>query len=150
MNKLTKKIKALEEFAENIEATILEIVAEHEENITAYVTESQLYMEGVRGSDGVEIASYDPYHYTTIERKIEKGQPTDRVTLKDTGDFHKSFKVTVDSEKFAVTAEDWKTDILTWRYGAGILALSDESLHSFKEAFLKPELIKSLRNALNA
>lgn len=150
MNKLAKKIKALEAFAENIEATILSIVADHEENIVAYVTESQLYMEGVRGSDGAVIASYDPYHYTTIERKIEKGQPTDRVTLKDEGDFHKSFKVVVDDEKFTIVAEDWKTDILTWRYGEGILALSDESLHSFKEAFLKPELIKSLRSALNA
>ena len=42
MNKLAKKIKALEAFAENIEATILSIVADHEENIVAYVTESQV------------------------------------------------------------------------------------------------------------
>lgn len=33
---------------------------------------------------------YSPY---TIMKKIEKGQPFDRVTLKDTGDYYDSYKI---------------------------------------------------------
>ena len=50
----------------------------------------QLYEYGIN-SLGIRIDTYDPYSPYTVRVKKEKGQPYDRVTLRDTGDFHTEF-----------------------------------------------------------
>lgn len=53
---------------------------------------TRLYVKGTRGDDSKILtrnpAPGEPYAASTIKRKQRKGQPTDRVTLKDTGDFY--------------------------------------------------------------
>lgn len=127
---------------------IIDTAVDHGEDIARYVTEIQLYMEGTRGSDGEFIADYDPYAFVTIQIKQVKGQPTDRVTLRDTGDFHASFEVQPEGDGFRITATDPKTDELVERYGEGILALSDEHLESIKQKLMLPALQEALRKAL--
>ena len=46
--------------------------------------------------------SYKPY---TVMVKEQKGQPTDRVTLKDTGDFHRSITFEVSKSLTQLTAK---------------------------------------------
>jgi hypothetical protein len=76
-------------------------------------------------SDGSDITpSYSPF---TVEIKDQKGQPSDRVTLKDTGAFWESIKVDVNSDSFTIDASDSKTNALTKKYGNNILGLSKES-----------------------
>lgn len=93
-------------------------------------TIDQLYDEGI-DSKSISLGNYAPF---TIREKISKGQPTDRVTLKDTGDFYKSFDVKVlgngDVEIVADTIKygfDGAMD-LTDIYGDDILGLSADSL----------------------
>lgn len=45
------------------------------------------------------------YSNFTMLLKREKGQPINKVTLKDTGDFYKSFKVIVDDLSFKIDAD---------------------------------------------
>lgn len=52
--------------------------------------EEQLFEQGINRL-GVDIMDYAPYSPLTIAIKEEKGQPTNRVTLRDTGDFEASF-----------------------------------------------------------
>ena len=148
MSLVGNKIQALKEF--DPKRIILDFIAENSKDIAAYVSDMQLFIEGIRGEDGEFIADYWPYRPFTVAVKQTKGQPTDRVTLRDTGAFHASIQVTTDSEKFTVTATDPKTEELQQKYGEGILNLSDENLHSLKVALLIPELRKKFKEAIFA
>lgn len=65
-----------------------------------------------------------PYKPTTKRIKRAKGQPTDRVTLKDTGNFYDGVIVDIGTEVFNVTSEDNKTDLLTRKYKPTIFGLN--------------------------
>lgn len=70
------------------------------------------------------------YSDYTIFLKEQKGQPTDRVTLKDKGTFYASHNVLLDGEDFLITAQTLKEDndlIEVW--GEDILMLTDENLN---------------------
>ena len=67
----------------------------NEAQICELNSEKQLYDYGVNAL-GVDISDYQPYAPLTIGIKRSKGQPSDRVTLRDNGDFHGSFFWCVD------------------------------------------------------
>ena len=102
------------------------IIEANEPYILDCVRNKQLYNKGVNAL-GVSIMDYRPYQPLTIMLKSEKGQPTDRVTLKDTGDFYESMRVEADRTQFEIVADDWKTDELKEKYGDAIFGLTDEN-----------------------
>ena len=51
---------------------------------------------------------YSPY---TVMLKKEKGQITDHVTLKDTGEFYRSFKTYWDKSEIVITADTIKKKV---------------------------------------
>ena len=102
---------------------IQSIILENEYVITDMNSEDQLYEQGVNRL-GVNIMDYAPYSPLTIEIKKEKGQPYNRVTLRDEGDFEQSFYVEADTQQFTIKAADWKTEDLIQRYGRQILGLT--------------------------
>ena len=65
--------------------------------------EIQLYEQGRDGA-GVEIMSYAPYEPVTIEIKRSKGQPTNRVTLRDTGTSNRLSM----SEQVVLSSRSWR------------------------------------------
>src|ERR1017187_5547833 len=72
-------------------------------------TQTQLYEQGI-DSTGESIGEYSAY---TKMLKKEKGQITDHVTLKDTGEFYKSFKTYWNGfgeGEIVITANPYKTD----------------------------------------
>jgi hypothetical protein len=63
--------------------------------ITDLNTKVQLFEQG-EDSRGIELAAIGgAYAPSTIRIKARKRQPSNRVTLKDTGDFYKTFSITV-------------------------------------------------------
>lgn len=124
-----------------------EIIKENEVWICEMNTEDQLYERGVNRV-GVDIMDYMPYTPKTIEIKEIKGQPTNRVTLRDTGDFHRSFEVVTDSDKFTIIAKDYKTDGLVRKYGRQILGLTDENAQELVTAYIYPDLLSKAREVL--
>lgn len=78
-----------------------------------------------RRADGTELLP--SYKDITIEIKKSKGQPYDRVTLRDTGAFWDSIKVDVSTDVFKINATDSKAKKLIKKYGVKILGLSKES-----------------------
>ena len=56
------------------------------------------------------------YSPTTIIIKKEKGQPTDRVTLRDTGDWQDAMFLEVKGNEILTDSSDWKTDELLKKY----------------------------------
>jgi hypothetical protein len=108
---------------------------------------SQLYELG-EDSTGKSLGKYTPF---TISEKRKKGQPTDRVTLKDTGDFYSSFQVLPFKGGFIIDADPIKEDTnLFDRYGEDILGLNDENLQLIIKFYLDAfqfELQKRLKAA---
>lgn len=118
---------------------IQSIILENEYVITDMNSEDQLYEQGINRL-GVNIMDYAPYSPLTIEIKKEKGQPYNRVTLRDEGDFDQSFYVEADRRQFTIKAADWKTEDLIQRYGRQILGLTEENKIILIWAYIYPEL----------
>lgn len=107
----------------------------------------QLFEEGINAL-GVPISSYAPYRPYTIRVKKEKGQPTDRVTLRDTGAFERDFRVVVGQTEFVVTSDDWKTEDLMAKYGK-IFGLTPSNMGRLSQEIVLPDLLLRIRNELS-
>ena len=135
----------LRKFKDILDQELKDEIMRNEEAIVKMVAEEQLYERGIEGR-GIEIASYKPYAPRTIKKKQRKGQPYDRVTLRDTGEFHKSLKVVFDDNGFYVTSTDDKAQYLLKRYGKPIFRLTDENLKILLNEYIRPSLKAKLKN----
>lgn len=126
---------------------IQKIIQENEAAIIDMNAQEQLFESG-ENSLGVSIASYAPYTPITIEIKKMKGQPTNRVTLRDEGDFESSFYLVISDKQFEIKASDWKTEELVKKYGSNILGLTKENIASLTWDYIYPELMDTLKKEL--
>lgn len=141
LNYRLRKFKAI--LSQELENTILD----NESIIVEMITQQQLYEQGIEGR-GIEISSYAPYAESTIRKKIKKGQPTNRVTLKDTGDFYKSLRIEFDDKGFYITSNDFKSPYLLKKYGPTIFRLTDENLKTLIRKYIRPALTVKLKEYL--
>lgn len=125
---------------------IEKIILENETFIVNMNSEDQLFEKGIN-SLGISIDDYAPYSDYTIEIKRMKGQPTNRVTLRDEGDFENSFFLEVNKEQFEIKASDAKTQKLIRHYGSEILGLTTENIKDLIKSYIFPGLIEE-RNKL--
>lgn len=100
------------------------------------------------GLDGFLDEIQPSYAPRTIRAKIKKGQPTDRVTLKDTGKFYGSLYVEFDEGGFRILSKDEKVKYLVSRYGQAILRLSNEDLNRLLRMYVRPALTEKMKNYL--
>ena len=117
-----------------------------DDNKQAYADENTrvLFNEGV-DSQGNKLPEYSE---TTKRIKAKKGQPTNRMTLKDTGDFHKGFFARISSGKMTISSKDDKTNELTERYGQDIFGLQADDRRLVSREMVLPDLIKELKQRL--
>ena len=92
MKQITDLRKRVADFNEALTSgrLIQDIIWKNEAYIVDMNAEEQLFEQGINRL-GVDISDYAPYSPVTIEIKRLKGQPTNRVTLRDEGDFESSF-----------------------------------------------------------
>jgi len=148
MDLITDLIKRVKEFNDGLTSGlyISEIILKNEAFIIDMNATDQLFNQGVNNL-GVSIDDYMPYSPYTIEIKKLKGQPYNRVTLHDEGDFEESFFLEVGNEKFEVKAADFKTLDLIKKYGRQILGLTEENISELIWKYIYPEL-EEKRNKL--
>lgn len=129
MKKITDLRKRVADFNEALTSGRLmqDIIWDNDAYIIDMNAEEQLFERGINRL-GVEIMDYAPYSPVTIEIKEAKGQPTNRVTLRDEGDFESSFFLEVGDKQFEIKASDFKTEDLIKKYGRQILGLTDENI----------------------
>lgn len=137
----------LRKFSDILDEELYYLIDKYSDVIIAMVTENQLYGLGENGKR-VPIASYAPYAPRTIKKKIRKGQPFDRVTLRDTGKFYESFIVVPGAKGFSIQAKDFKAKYLIPKYGDTIMRLSDDNLKRLLHEYIRPELVKRLKEKL--
>lgn len=116
-------------------------------------TQDQLFEKGI-DSDGKKLRSafgrfgevYAPF---TIHYKEAMGQPADRVTLKDEGDFYQSFRVVLTSNQdIEITANTMKESgdlVETW---GPVLGLTDENLDKVIQYAKEYVVLPFIRNHL--
>lgn len=126
---------------------IQNIIWDNEAYIVDLNAEEQLYEQGINRL-GVEIADYAPYSPVTIAIKEAKGQPTNRVTLRDEGDFESSFFLEVGDKQFEIKASDFKTEDLIRKYGCQILGLTDENIAILIWQYIYPDLINEAKTQI--
>ena len=117
MNPVAPTIKRLRKVRSNRNEIVLRIIRKNEGIIIA-VQEEQMF-EGKR-STGKKIGEYRPL---TKRIKLGKGQPIDRVTLKDTGEFYEGLKISYENDHFFITSDDPKTEAIIEQYGENVFGL---------------------------
>lgn len=119
--------------------------------VTAFIidanAEEQLFEQGINRL-GVDIMDYRPYTPLTIAIKKEKGQPTNRVTLRDEGDFHSSFYLEAGDTQFEIKAADFKTEDLIKKYGRQILGLTNENIAELIWQYVYPDLLNKAKKMI--
>lgn len=144
MDKITNLIEKLNRFNDNIN-TYMEAGTIEAEDTIIEMNISQLYDDG-ENRDGKKITP--GYTAETIAIKKKKGQPTNRVTLRDTFEWQSSIWVQYLPDGFEIKASDWKTERLVQKYGDEILGLQDGMVKYLCQNFYIPRLIKELKKEL--
>lgn len=136
---LRNLIYRLRKYKDILDGELRDEIIRNKEVILKMITEEQLYNLGIEGR-GIEIWSYQPYTASTVKRKRKKGQPYDRVTLKDTGKFYLSLDIQFDDSGFYVTSSDEKANALLEKYGKTIFRLTNENLKTLLNDYIRPSL----------
>lgn len=139
---IKEKIEALKKFKNEVPKLVIQLAAEEEARIIDWNT-FQLE-QGIENTGQQITPFYTPF---TVQIKKEKGQPSDRVTLKDTGDFHQSFFLVVNPTSIAVYARDEKTLKIERKYGKEIWGLTDVNLQQLID-LVKPKLQELFANSI--
>ena len=136
-------VAKLQTFQKDIPLVVKRILRENEGIFVEMVSEDQLYERGVDRNNNPIQPNYAPI---TISIKRTSGQPTDRVTTRDSGDFHNSFYIKFYGNiSFGLAArERSKAKALTEKYG-DILDWTDEHLNDIIHNYIKPALIRHLK-----
>lgn len=143
---LKDRVRAFNERLES-GALIRKVIEDNDAEICDMNAQEQLYEQGINRL-GVDISDYAPYSPITIDIKKLKGQPTNRVTLRDEGDFHSSFYVVATDTSFEVKAKDAKAEHLLSKYGQQILGLTRENLITLVHEYIYPNLLRDARTML--
>lgn len=126
---------SINDLKERVETQAYIILAENQKGAKNLLLENQLYL-GIDGK-GQRLQAYTPF---TVEIKKSQGQPYDRTTLKDTGDFYQdTYLFTKAGAKFGFDSDNWKTPKLVKKYGKEIFELTPEN-----EQFLNIEIVLPL------
>jgi hypothetical protein len=138
-------IDRLKGFNDNIDSIVINEAMEEGDEIERMNIDDQM-LEGIDNTGASIQPEYAPF---TIEIKQALGQPTDRVTLRNEGDFHKGFSLEIAGGKIYADSTDEKTEKLVTKYGEDIFGLTPENLASFVEVFLKPRMIDKFKKVVN-
>lgn len=144
-------IKEAIDFFENIESSLdevfIEVIKDNEKEVIK-LNVDQLF-KGIN-NDGSKIKP--PYRPSTIKRKKKKGQPFNRVTTRDEGDFHKSIFISYDNSEdgcFELSAEDFKSQYLVRKYGKKLYGLTEESINKLRSK-INDQLIEAITKKFNS
>ena len=103
-----------------------------------------MFEQGIN-SKGKSLGDYSPY---TIDIKKSKGQPYAHITLRDTGDFQRSFYIEFRDNEFEIMASDSKAAELQADFGKEIMGLTDANLDELIDIDIKEMLIQIIKKTI--
>ena len=143
LDDLQNTISNLEQFDWGQE---LESIVENNTDAIIQLQEEQLY-SGVDSNNQQITLEGQGYAKKTFDIKTEKGQPTDRITWKDTGALYNALTAKVDNGNvtFDAPGEDEKFEAMIFRSGIDILGLNED----FRTQFGNNVTLPAIRTVFN-
>ena len=136
INRFEKKLKQLKD---SINPTIQDTVNRTKPLLIDEQTNEQMY----KGEDSNGKQFIPSYALSTKVTKRKKGQPFDRVTLKDSGDLYKSIKVVAKTNEMIISANVEYFKYLVTHYDQNtILGLQPDFLEKYTKQLILPNLKK--------
>lgn len=135
MKKRIESLKVIELTGKSIRQTDDDLVDWQQEQM----------FQGKKSTGGAIKPFYKP---VTKRIKKAKGQPTDRVTLKDTGAFYDAMIVDVGAQVYNITSEDNKASGLEAKYSTAIWGLGGVYRSGYLQQNLQPALVKNIKIVL--
>ena len=130
------------EFIENFEKTIFEVlqktINDNDFVIKDYIINKQLFREGIDGNN----KKLEGYKRTTVKLKEAKGDPRDRTTLRDSGEFYTQIQVDAFSDRFEISSNVSHDVFIIKKYGIDVLKVTHENLSEFMQKYF----IKNLKD----
>ena len=145
MEAITNLIDNLKKYKDSINEYMEDITRSIEDEIKEINVHQQYDLGQDRNGDSIT----PEYAESTIRYKRRKGQPTDRVTLQDTGQYHDTFNIRYEDEGFELYANDWKAGFLDKKYGKEIYGLQDEAARELADQVYQPRMILKLKTMLS-
>lgn len=140
---IKQKIQELERLKGEVPKEAERISKKYKDKILDYIREKQLFDKGIDGT-GERLLEYTNY---TIALKRQKGQPTDRTTLEDTGSFYRGFDlIFTDQNAIGIFSRDSKTPELIEKYGSDIFIFTVDHQKEINEEIFLKNLIEWLLN----
>ena len=106
------------------------------------VINKQLFREGIDGK-GEKLPGY---RRTTIRLKISKGDPADRTTLRDSGEFYSHIQIDAFPDHFEIVSNVNYDKFILKRYGNDVLRITDENFREFMKNYYLPKLKDYVNN----
>lgn len=133
-------LKTVDELRKSINPSIQKAFDDNKDVINDIQANVQMFDRGEK-SDGGKIVP--KYSLITKIKKTKKGQPTDRVTLRDTGKFHRTLEVIARDDEVEITTSVDYAKYLFKKYGDDILGIQEEMLEEFVEQYILTEIKKT-------
>jgi len=144
MQTIESKIEKIKKFQREVESHAINATKKHEAQM---IDMNQMNMYAGFGSTGNAIKPDYTSRTMDLKESFRPPQPTDRVTLKDFGNFYDSIHIVYKDLSFLFYARDSKYNELRNKYekdGNTLLGITDENLIDLRE-LIKPDLIEIFR-----
>ena len=142
-------------FVDDIESSVYrvlkETINENDYIIIDMITQDQLFEQGIDGTGNKiknQITGELGYRRFTIQVKISKNQPIDRITLKDTGSFYDSINVVGTDDELVVSSNIGITPDVIEKYGIDVLRPTRENLEEFINEYYLPNIKEYVNNKI--
>ena len=132
--------KRINDLKKAINPSIKEAFDRNEIVIKDFQVNKQMFDKG-EDSKGKKISPM--YTLRTKAIKRIKRQPINRVTLRDTGDFHRSIIVNAKPDEVEITTTIPYAKYLFQKYGDDILGIQEELLQEFAQKYILPTIKES-------
>jgi hypothetical protein len=139
VSRFAKKLKELEV---SIDKSIQTSIAKNEKVLTEQQTDGQFD----KGKDAFNVSIVPKYATSTKNIKRGKGQPINRVTLKDTGELYNKVNIKANATEAIITANVSYFKYLVTHYeGNQLLGIQDEAMRKFLVKYTLPEIKKNFK-----
>lgn len=137
MSVLDEAKRKLKELRDSFNLLLKEAFDEQKSLIIDYNANEQMYKRGEDSKGSIIRPAYRP---ATVRIKKAKGQPTNRVTLKDSGRFHRTLIVTPKDNHVEITSDLHYSKYLFRKYGDDVLGIQEELLKDFVKLYVLPKI----------
>jgi hypothetical protein len=145
MNDFEEELALIDSWKEIILESVKMAFKKYDFVVLDYLTNKQWFREGEK-SDGKKMKP--KYKAITIKLKKKKGDPYDRVTLKDTGTLYKSIDLIVGERALLMQVNVDYYAALEKKYGSKIAGIQEKFLQEFCDNYILPLIEKNINDTI--